>query len=459
MKPWGGRFEKETSKEVDEFHSSIHFDHRLYKQDILGSIAHATMLGKQGIILPEEAKAICDGLKQILKDIEEGRVTFSVASEDIHMNIESLLIDRIGDVGKKLHTARSRNDQVALDIRMYTKEAIDEIIKLLLALEEQLLNLANRHKETIMPGYTHLQKAQPVTLGHHLMAYFEMFRRDVERLKDALKRTDVMPLGSGALAGTTYPLDRDYVAQQLGFSAISRNSMDAVADRDFVLEFLSCASIIMMHLSRFCEELILWSTDEFKFIEMDDSYSTGSSIMPQKKNPDVAELIRGKTGRVYGDLMALLTTMKGLPLAYNKDMQEDKEPLFDAVDTVKSCLSVFTDMLKTLKVYPENMLKQAARGFINATDAADYLVNKGVPFRDAHHIVGRIVLYCIQNGKVLEELTLEEYQQFSDKFDSHIYDAISLKNCVNRRNIPGGPAPAAVSQAIEEARQWLEGQK
>ncbi|MFO7294908.1 MAG: argininosuccinate lyase [Clostridia bacterium] len=459
MKPWGGRFEKETSKEVDEFHSSIHFDHRLYKQDILGSIAHATMLGKQGIILPEEAKAICDGLKQILKDIEEGKVTFSVASEDIHMNIESLLIDRIGDVGKKLHTARSRNDQVALDIRMYTKEAIDEIIKLLLALEEQLLNLANRHKETIMPGYTHLQKAQPVTLGHHLMAYFEMFRRDVERLKDALKRTDVMPLGSGALAGTTYPLDRDYVAQQLGFSAISRNSMDAVADRDFVLEFLSCASIIMMHLSRFCEELILWSTDEFKFIEMDDSYSTGSSIMPQKKNPDVAELIRGKTGRVYGDLMALLTTMKGLPLAYNKDMQEDKEPLFDAVDTVKSCLSVFTDMLKTLKVYPENMLKQAARGFINATDAADYLVNKGVPFRDAHHIVGRIVLYCIQNGKVLEELTLEEYQQFSDKFDSHIYDAISLKNCVNRRNIPGGPAPAAVSQAIEEARQWLEGQK
>jgi len=459
MKPWGGRFEKETSKEVDEFHSSIHFDHRLYKQDILGSIAHATMLGKQGIILPEEAKAICDGLKQILKDIEEGRVTFSVASEDIHMNIESLLIDRIGDVGKKLHTARSRNDQVALDIRMYTKEAIDEIIKLLLALEEQLLNLANRHKETIIPGYTHLQKAQPVTLGHHLMAYFEMFRRDVERLKDALKRTDVMPLGSGALAGTTYPLDRDYVAQQLGFSAISRNSMDAVADRDFVLEFLSCASIIMMHLSRFCEELILWSTDEFKFIEMDDSYSTGSSIMPQKKNPDVAELIRGKTGRVYGDLMALLTTMKGLPLAYNKDMQEDKEPLFDAVDTVKSCLSVFTDMLKTLKVYPENMLKQAARGFINATDAADYLVNKGVPFRDAHHIVGRIVLYCIQNGKVLEELPLEEYQQFSDKFDSHIYDAISLKNCVNRRNIPGGPAPAAVSQAIEEARQWLEGQK
>lgn len=459
MKLWGGRFEKETSREVDDFHSSIHFDHRLYRQDILGSIAHATMLGKQGIISPQEAEAICQGLKQILKDIEEGRVTFSVTSEDIHMNIESLLIERIGEVGKKLHTARSRNDQVALDTRMYTKEAIDEIIKLLLALEEQLLTLADRYKETIMPGYTHLQKAQPVTLGHHLMAYFEMFRRDIERLKDALKRVDVMPLGSGALAGTTYPLDRHYVAQQLGFSSISRNSMDAVADRDFVLEFLSCAAIIMMHLSRFCEELILWSTDEFKFIEMDDSYSTGSSIMPQKKNPDVAELIRGKTGRVYGNLVALLTTMKGLPLAYNKDMQEDKEALFDAVDTVKSCLSVFTGMLRTIKVYSENMLKQATRGFINATDAADYLVTKGVPFRDAHHIVGKLVLYCIQNGKVLEELTLEEYRQFSDRFEQDIYDAISLKNCVSRRNLPGGPAPDAVSQAIEEARKWLKQQK
>ncbi|MBM7582312.1 argininosuccinate lyase [Caldicoprobacter guelmensis] len=459
MKLWGGRFEKETSKEVDDFHSSIHFDYRLYKQDILGSIAHATMLGKQGIISPEEAQAICEGLKQILKDIEDGKVSFNVASEDIHMNIESLLIERIGDVGKKLHTARSRNDQVALDTRMYTKEAIDEVIKLLLVLEEQLVTIAEKHKETIMPGYTHLQKAQPVTLGHHLMAYFEMFRRDIERLKDAFKRVDVMPLGSGALAGTTYPLDRQYVAEQLGFSSISRNSMDAVADRDFILEFLSCAAIIMMHLSRFCEELILWSTDEFKFIEMDDSYSTGSSIMPQKKNPDVAELIRGKTGRVYGDLIALLTTMKGLPLAYNKDMQEDKEALFDAVDTVKSCISVFTGMLSTIKVYPENMLKQAARGFINATDAADYLVTKGVPFRDAHHIVGRLVLYCIQNGKVLEELTLEEYRQFSDKFDQDIYDVISLKSCVSRRSLPGGPAPAAVSQAIEEARRWIEGQK
>lgn len=459
MKLWGGRFEKETSKEVDDFHSSIHFDYRLYKQDILGSIAHATMLGKQGIISPEEAQAICEGLKQILKDIEDGKVSFNVASEDIHMNIESLLIERIGDVGKKLHTARSRNDQVALDTRMYTKEAINEVIKLLLVLEEQLVTIAEKHKETIMPGYTHLQKAQPVTLGHHLMAYFEMFRRDIERLKDAFKRVDVMPLGSGALAGTTYPLDRQYVAEQLGFSSISRNSIDAVADRDFILEFLSCAAIIMMHLSRFCEELILWSTDEFKFIEMDDSYSTGSSIMPQKKNPDVAELIRGKTGRVYGDLVALLTTMKGLPLAYNKDMQEDKEALFDAVDTVKSCISVFTGMLSTIKVHPENMLKQATRGFINATDAADYLVTKGVPFRDAHHIVGRLVLYCIQNGKVLEELTLEEYRQFSDKFEQDIYDVISLKSCVSRRSLPGGPAPAAVSQAIEEARRWIEGQK
>jgi len=459
MKLWSGRFEKETHEEVDDFHSSIRFDYRLYRQDILGSIAHASMLGKQGIISSQEAQAICEGLRQILKDIEEGKVKFSTTSEDIHMNIEALLIERIGQVGKKLHTARSRNDQVALDTRMYVKEAIGEIVELLVALEEQLLILADKHTQTIMPGYTHLQKAQPVTLGHHLMAYFEMFRRDIQRLQDSIKRVDVMPLGSGALAGTVYPLDRHAVAQQLGFSSISRNSMDAVADRDFVLEFLSCASIIMMHLSRFCEELILWSADEFKFIEMDDSYSTGSSIMPQKKNPDVAELIRGKTGRVYGDLISLLTTMKGLPLAYNKDMQEDKEPLFDAVDTVKNCLSVFTGMLKTLKVHPENMIKQASRGFINATDAADYLVNKGVPFRDAHHTVGRLVLYCIQNGKVLEELTIEEYRQFSEMFKEDIFEAISLKNCVNRRNLPGGPAPAAVSQAIREARKWLEEQK
>ena len=356
MKLWGGRFEKETNKEVDDFHSSIHFDYRLYRQDILGSIAHATMLGKQGIITPEEAQTICQGLEGILKDIEDGKIEFSTACEDIHMNIEALLIERIGQVGKKLHTGRSRNDQVALETRMYTKEAICEIIGLLISLEEVLLELAEKHKDTIMPGYTHLQKAQPVTLAHHLMAYFEMFRRDVERLEDSLKRVDIMPLGSGALAGTVYPLDRQMVAQQLGFSTIFRNSMDAVSDRDYILEFLSCASIIMMHLSRFCEELILWSTDEFKFVEMDDSYSTGSSIMPQKKNPDVAELIRGKTGRVYGDLIALLTTMKGLPLAYNKDMQEDKEPLFDGLVTIKNCLSIFIGMLKTIRFYPENML-------------------------------------------------------------------------------------------------------
>ena len=456
MKLWNGRFEKETDKEVDDFHSSIHFDYRLYRQDILGSIAHASMLGKQGIISPQEAEAICEGLKQILKDIEDGRVKFSTTAEDIHMNIETLLIEKIGQIGKKLHTGRSRNDQVALDTRMYTKESIEEIIRLLIALEEQLIELADKHKETIMPGYTHLQKAQPVTLGHHLMAYFEMFRRDIHRLEDSLKRVDVMPLGSGALAGTTYPLDRLAVAQQLGFSSISRNSMDAVADRDYILEFLSCASIIMMHLSRFCEELILWSTDEFKFVEMDDSYSTGSSIMPQKKNPDVAELIRGKTGRVYGDLVSLLTNMKGLPLAYNKDMQEDKEPLFDAVDTVKKCLSVFTGMLKTLKFYPGNMLKQASRGFINATDVADYLVSKGIPFRDAHHIAGRLVLYCIHHDKVLEELTLDEYRQFSQVFEEDIFRTISLENCVNRRNLPGSPSPSAVSQAIEEGRIWLQ---
>ena len=459
MKLWGGRFEKETNKEVDDFHSSIHFDYRLYRQDILGSIAHATMLGKQGIITPEEAQTICQGLEGILKDIEDGKIEFSTACEDIHMNIEALLIERIGQVGKKLHTGRSRNDQVALDTRMYTKEVICEIIGLLISLEEVLLELAEKHKDTIMPGYTHLQKAQPVTLAHHLMAYFEMFRRDVERLEDSLKRVDIMPLGSGALAGTVYPLDRQMVAQQLGFSTIFRNSMDAVSDRDYILEFLSCASIIMMHLSRFCEELILWSTDEFKFVEMDDSYSTGSSIMPQKKNPDVAELIRGKTGRVYGDLIALLTTMKGLPLAYNKDMQEDKEPLFDGLVTIKNCLSIFIGMLKTIRFYPENMLKQASRGFINATDVADYLVNKGIPFRDAHNIVGRLVLYCIHQGKVLEELTMEEYKQFSDVFQQDIYEAISLINCVNRRSLPGGPSPSAVSQAIEEGCNWLKQKK
>ena len=456
MKLWGGRFEKGTSQDVDEFHSSIHFDYRLYRQDILGSIAHAAMLGKQGIISPGEAQTICKGLEEILKDFEEGKIELSAAHEDIHMNIEALLIEKIGQVGKKLHTGRSRNDQIVLDTRMYTREIIHEVIGLLIGLEEQLLELADKHKDTIMPGYTHLQKAQPVTLAHHLMAYFEMFRRDIQRLEDSLKRVDIMPLGSGALAGTTYPLDRQAVARQLGFSVISRNSMDAVAARDFVVEFLSCASIIMMHLSRFCEELILWSTDEFRFVEMDDSYSSGSSIMPQKKNPDVAELIRGKTGRVYGDLISVLTTMKGLPLAYHSDMQEDKEPLFDGMDTVKSCLSIFTGMLKTLKFCPENMLKQASRGFINATDVADYLVLKGIPFRDAHYIVGRLVLYCIHNDKVLDELALDEYREFSEVFQQDVYEAISLKNCVERRNLPGGPAPSAVTKAVDEGHAWLQ---
>jgi argininosuccinate lyase len=458
MKLWGGRFEKQTVQEVDDFHSSIHFDYRLYQQDIAGSIAHAKMLGKQNIISPQEASAICRGLKEILNDIEAGKVKFSVACEDIHMNIETLLIERIGQIGKKLHTGRSRNDQVALDIRMYTKQVILEIEYLLISLEQELLSLADEHKETIMPGYTHLQKAQPITLGHHLMAYFEMFRRDIERLQDCFKRVDIMPLGSGALAGTTYPLDRYAVAKELGFGSISRNSLDAVSDRDFALEFLGCAAITMMHLSRFCEEVILWSTDEFCFVEIDDSYSTGSSIMPQKKNPDVAELIRGKAGRVYGNLISLLTTMKGLPLAYNKDMQEDKEALFDTMDTVKKCISIFTGMLKALKFNPENMYKQASRGFINATDAADYLVSKGIPFRDAHTIVGKLALYCIHQDKTLQDLTLDEYKQFSSLFEKDIFEMLSLENCLKRRNLPGSPSPVKVSQAIEEGKRWIQTQ-
>jgi len=376
MKLWGGRFEKQTAQEVDDFNSSIHFDCRLYRQDILGSIAHAKMLGKQNIISKEDSMQICQGLEEILHDIEEGRINFSISNEDIHMNIESLLIEKIGDVGKKLHTGRSRNDQIALDIRMYTREIIDQVIKQLVSLEDTIIEIAKRHITTIMPGYTHLQKAQPITLAHHMMAYFEMFRRDIERFQDCRKRVNVMPLGSGALAGTTYPLDRDWVAKELGFSSITRNSLDGVSDRDFAIEFLGCASILMMHLSRFCEELILWSSHEFQFVEMDDAYSTGSSIMPQKKNPDVAELIRGKTGRVYGDLITLLTVMKSLPLAYNKDMQEDKEALFDAMDTILNCINVFEGMLRTLTFNPDNMYRQASTGFTNATDAADYLVKK-----------------------------------------------------------------------------------
>jgi argininosuccinate lyase len=456
MKLWAGRFEKGTAAEVDDFHSSIHFDWRMYRQDIQGSIAHARMLGKQGIISEEEAELICSTLEQLLKEIESGSISFSIEAEDIHMNIETLLIERIGDVGKKLHTGRSRNDQVALDTRMYTMEETGKILQLLSALQYKLLDIAQQNTETCMPGYTHLQKAQPVTLAHHLMAYFEMFRRDMERLEDCRKRVNIMPLGSGALAGTTYPLDRHWVAKELAFSDITRNSLDAVSDRDFVIETLGCCSMIMMHLSRFCEELILWSTDEFSFVIMDDSYSTGSSIMPQKKNPDVAELIRGKTGRVYGNLMSLLTVMKGLPLAYNKDMQEDKEALFDSLDTVKKCIHVFVGMLSTIKFNTNQMEKSALSGFANATDAADYLVKRGLPFRSAHEVIGKMVLYCIQHNIGLLDLGLPQLKEFSPLFEEDVYKALSLNACINERKLPGGPAIETVKQAIKEGRAWLE---
>lgn len=450
MKLWGGRFEKQTDKLVEDFHSSISFDQRMYKQDIQGSMAHATMLGSVGIISEAEAKQIVQALTDILADIEAGKVEFEVGAEDIHMNIEKLLTERIGDVGRKLHTARSRNDQVALDVRMYLKAEVTQIIDLLVDLQKVLLTLAEKHVQTIMPGYTHLQLAQPITLAHHLLAYFQMFQRDVDRLRDCFKRVNVLPLGSGALAGTTFPLNRHQVADILGFPAITANSLDGVSDRDFAIEFCAAASLIMMHLSRFSEELILWSSAEFAFIEMDDAYSTGSSIMPQKKNPDVAELVRGKTGRVYGDLMGLLTVMKGLPLAYNKDMQEDKEALFDAIDTVKGCLLVFTPMVSTMRVQEKTMLQAAKLGFTNATDMADYLAKKGVAFRHAHEIVGKSVLYCIQHGKALEDLSLEEFKGFSEVFEADIYQAISIEECVNARRVPGGPAPEATQAAITQ---------
>ncbi|HIU48665.1 MAG TPA: argininosuccinate lyase [Candidatus Avimonoglobus intestinipullorum] len=454
-KLWGGRFQKSTDQKVDDFNSSIRFDARMYRQDIRGSIAHAQMLGRQGIIPQEDAEQIVEGLNGILADIEAGKVAFEIDAEDIHMNIEKILIERIGEAGKRLHTGRSRNDQVALDLRMYLMDEIAEIDGMLKDTLEALLSLAEKHTETVMPGYTHLQKAQPVTFAHHLMAYFEMFRRDRGRLADCRKRMDSMPLGSGALAGTTYPLDREFVAEQLGFSGITRNSLDGVSDRDFVIELASCLSMVMMHLSRFSEELILWSSHEFAFVEMDDAYSTGSSIMPQKKNPDVAELIRGKTGRVYGHLMGLLTTMKGIPLAYNKDMQEDKEPIFDAVDTVKLCLPVFREMLLTMTVKKERMLKGAKGGFTNATDLADYLVKKGLPFREAHAVVGRMVFYAIEHEKDLDAFSMEEFAKFSDIIAEDIYDAISMETCVNGRNLPGGPAKEAVEKAIAEGKAYL----
>ncbi|MBC9784679.1 argininosuccinate lyase [Heliobacterium chlorum] len=454
-KLWGGRFEKGTDKVVEDFHSSIRFDQRLYKQDIRGSIAHARMLGRQGIIAASEAEQIIEGLEKILADIDAGLVEFDVAAEDIHMNIEKILTERIGDVGKKLHTGRSRNDQVALDVRLYLQDEIVETDRLLQELITVLLERAEEHVDTIMPGYTHLQKAQPITLAHHLLAYVQMFGRDRSRLADCAKRFNISPLGSGALAGTTFPLDRMAVAQELGFDGITENSLDGVSDRDFAIEFCGAASLIMMHLSRFCEEIILWSSQEFSFIELDDAYSTGSSMMPQKKNPDVAELIRGKTGRVYGDLMALLTVMKSLPLAYNKDMQEDKENLFDAVDTVKGCLAVFTPMIRTMRVQSDRMKAGAKGGFTNATDVADYLAKKGVSFREAHEIVGKMVLMCVQKSVALEDLSFEDFRACSEAFEEDVFDAIRVERCVADRKVPGGPAPDAVKAAIQAARERL----
>lgn len=455
MKLWSGRFEKNTSQLVDAFQNSIKFDWRMYKQDIKGSIAHARMLGSKGIIAQEDAELIIDGLSEILEDIESGNVEFKEEAEDIHMNIESLLIQKIGDAGKKLHTGRSRNDQVVLDLRMYLKKEMDEIIHLIRELCALLLKKAEENLDIIIAGYTHMQKAQPITLAHHLMAYFHMLCRDMERFYDCHKRTDIMPLGSGALAGTAYDLDREMVARELNFGSISQNSMDAVADRDFVIEFISCCSIIMMHLSRFCEELILWNSHEFGYIELDDSMATGSSIMPQKKNPDVAELIRGKTGRVYGDLVAMLTIMKALPMAYNKDMQEDKEAAFDAADTVKACINVFIPMFDTIAFKKEKIQEKLKDGFLNATDAADYLVGKGVAFRDAHEAVGNMINYCIKNKKTLEDLSLEEFKTFNSCFQADIYQYIKMENCVIRRNTVGGPSPERVLEDIEKGKRYL----
>ena len=456
MKLWAGRFQKETDTLVNDFNSSIQFDARLYKQDIAGSIAHAQMLGKQGIIEEHEVESIVEGLKAILEDIEADKVEFSVDNEDIHMNIETLLTQRIGDAGKRLHTARSRNDQVAVDTRLYVKEEIPVIIGKILDLEEVLVEKAKEHTDTVMPGYTHLQRAQPTTFGHYMMAYANMFKRDVTRLEDCLERLDECPLGAGALATTTYDIDRFATAQALGFKKPTDNSMDSVSDRDYAIELLSALSILMMHLSRFSEEIILWCSWEFKFVDLDDAYSTGSSIMPQKKNPDVAELVRGKTGRVYGSLITLLTMMKGLPLAYNKDMQEDKEALFDAIDTVEICLPVFAAMVNTLSVRRHNMERAAAGGFINATDCADYLVKKGMPFREAYLIVGRLVSQCIRAGETLDTLSLKDFKAVSKVFDEDVYQALELRTCVNGRKVCGGPAADSVRVQIGHIREFVE---
>lgn len=450
---WGGRFTKETDQLVYNFNASISFDQKFYRQDIRGSIAHVTMLAKQGILTEDEKKQIIDGLQGILADVENGSLEISDKYEDIHSFVEANLIDRIGDAGKKLHTGRSRNDQVALDMKLYTRDEILEIQQLLKELLKVLLKIMEENTATYMPGFTHLQKAQPITLAHHFGAYFEMFKRDLSRMEDIVKRMNFCPLGSGALAGTTYPLDREYTAKLLDFAGATMNSMDSVSDRDYVIEFLSASSTVMMHLSRFCEEIIIWNSNEYQFVEMDDAYSTGSSIMPQKKNPDIAELVRGKTGRVYGALMSILTTMKGIPLAYNKDMQEDKELTFDAIDTVKGCLALFTGMVSTMKFNKERMAASAMNGFTNATDAADYLVVKGVPFRDAHGIVGRLVLYCIENNKSLLDMTLDEYKSISPVFEQDIYDAISLETCVEKRMTIGAPSQAAMKQVIEEYKK------
>ncbi|MCD8134310.1 MAG: argininosuccinate lyase [Clostridiales bacterium] len=452
---WGGRFTKETDQLVYNFNASISFDKKFYRQDIEGSIAHVCMLGKQGILTKEEMQAIVKTLDEIRSDVEEGRLAITDEYEDIHSFVEANLIDRLGDTGKKLHTGRSRNDQVALDMRLYTRLEVlytDALVKDLL---EELLKLMEEHTETIMPGFTHLQKAQPITLAHHLGAYFEMFKRDRSRLRDIYVRMNVCPLGAGALAGTTYPLDRDYTADLMGFAGPTLNSMDSVSDRDYLIEFLSALSTIMMHLSRFCEEIIIWNSNEYQFVEIDDAYSTGSSIMPQKKNPDIAELVRGKTGRVYGALVSILTTMKGIPLAYNKDMQEDKELTFDAIDTVKGCLALFTGMISTMKFQTERMSASARHGFTNATDAADYLVNHGVPFRDAHGIVGRIVLYCIDRGIAIDDMTLDELKEICPVFEADIYDAISMESCVNRRLTIGAPGKEAMEQVIAIEKEYL----
>jgi argininosuccinate lyase len=456
MKLWSGRFDEDTDALTDELNASITFDSRMYREDIRGSVAHAKMLGACGIIDSGESAKIIAALGEILADIEAGKIEFSIADEDIHMAVETELTRRIGDAGKRLHTARSRNDQVALDFRMYLKKEISEIIRLELSLIAALLQIAEANTGTIMPAYTHLQRAQPTTFAHYMMAYANMLRRDVTRLEDCCGRMDETPLGSGALTGTTYPIDRAMVAAELGFARITENSLDGVSDRDYAIELLSCLSILMMHLSRFAEEIILWCSWEFGFTELSDAFSTGSSIMPQKKNPDVAELVRGKTGRVYGSLMGLLTVMKALPLAYNKDMQEDKEQVFDAVDTVKKCQPVFTAMLLTMTVKPDNMRRAASGGFINATDCADYLVKKGMPFRDAYTVVGKLVNYCIANGKTLETLNDSEYKAISELFDDDIYTAIDLKECVERRKVPGGPSESSVLEQIESVRAFLE---